>query len=156
MSGSRHGGAGGRAFPLVVLALAVFVAYLGAANVDRAVRAARADGDPGRFTATAVECVSHLGHQSCTCYGDYRSDDGAVELAGVFLSGGDLACETGTRSAAVDIGSTTRVYHPDGSHEWIATAALILVGAAMGTWALTHLPRAGRARNGPAPDRSGA
>lgn len=141
VSGSRPAPRRRPAFPLVVLALAVFLVYLGAGNADRAIRAARADGEPGRFTAAAAQCVSHLGHQSCTCHGDYRSDDGTVEMAGVFLAGGDGTCEAGTRSAAVDIGSTTRVYHPDGSNEWAATAGLVLLGAGMATWAVIALVR---------------
>ncbi len=131
------------AFQVVVLVLAVLLVYLGAGNVDRVVRAARADGDPGRFTAVREECVSHLGHESCTCYGDYRADDGSVEREGVYLAGGDT-CDAGTRTAAVDIGATNRVYHPDGSHEWIATALIILVGAALGVWALLPVLRRGR------------
>ncbi|MEV2277344.1 hypothetical protein AB0I72_17335 [Nocardiopsis sp. NPDC049922] len=129
------------AFPVVVLVLGLFLAYLGAGNVDRSIRALRADGDPGRFTAAAQDCVNHLGHVSCTCYGDYRSDDGSVEHEWIYLSGGDFACAEGSVSAAVDIGSATRVYHPDGSHEWIATAALILAGLGMAAWSVVPWAR---------------
>lgn len=143
---TRSGGGRRRAgaFQVAVLALSVLLAYLGAGSIDRAVRAARADGDPGRFTAVVEECVSHLGHQSCTCYGDYRSDGGAVEREGVYLAGGEVTCAAGTSSAAVDIGVATRVYHPDGSHEWIATALMLLAAAGMAAWALLPLLR-GRA-----------
>ncbi|WP_116248413.1 hypothetical protein [Nocardiopsis sp. FIRDI 009] len=130
------------AFPVVVLLLGLLLVYLGGGNVDRSVRALRADGEPGLFTAAAQDCVSHFGHVSCTCYGDYRSDDGSVEREWVYLSGGDFACEEGAVSAAVDIGANTRVYHPDGSHEWIATAALILGGLAMATWSALPWVRA--------------
>ncbi|MFE9244669.1 hypothetical protein [Nocardiopsis sp. NPDC006938] len=150
------GGRGPAAFPLVVLVLAVLVVWLGAGNAERAVNVARGEGDPGRFTASSVECVSHLGHESCSCVGDYRSDDGSVELAGVFLAGGDGDCALGGSAAAVDIGSVTRVYHPDGSYEWITTALLILVGGAMAAWSTVTLVRARRAgRAAPPPGGPG-
>ena len=44
---------------LVLLALAV-------PNIGPALRAARAEGVPGTFTAETLRCVRHPGHEACT------------------------------------------------------------------------------------------
>ncbi|MFJ9553831.1 hypothetical protein ACIRPH_08440 [Nocardiopsis sp. NPDC101807] len=144
---TRPGGAVPGPFNAVVLLLAVLVVWLGAASVERVARAASADGEPGTFTASRVECVSHLGHESCTCYGTHVPDDGGTAREDVYLHGADRAsCVTGAETPSYDVGSATRVYGPEGSREWLFTAGMILAGAALGVWASRPWwPRRGRA-----------
>ncbi|MEY9211907.1 hypothetical protein NI17_008165 [Thermobifida halotolerans] len=137
------------AFNVVLLAVAVLLVYIAGANLDRSVRAARADGTPGTFTAARLDCVQHPGHESCTCYGSYRSHDGAAERDQVYLYGGDReSCRIGEGTAAVDIGAANRVYGPEGSREWIFTVVLLVAGAALGVRSglpvVAVLRRAGR------------
>ncbi|MGW9348599.1 hypothetical protein [Nocardiopsis flavescens] len=135
-------------FEIVVLLAALALVAVGAGGVDQAVRAARADGRPGDFAVTGASCVSHLGHRSCSCVGDYTSDDGTVDLTGVSLAGGDGACAEGSVAAAVDIGARTRVVHPDGSAEWVVTALVLLAGTGLALWAVAPLLRHRGARAG--------
>lgn len=145
----RRGGS--RAFGAALLALALLLVYLGAANLDRGVRAARADGTPGVFTAARVDCVQHPGHESCTCYGGFRSQDGQVEREDVYLYGsGREECRIGTGAAAVDIGAANRVYGPEGSREWMLTAGVMAAGLALACWVVSGWIRTPRAsRSGP-------
>jgi len=144
---TRPGGARPGPFDVVVLLLAVFLVYLGSTSVERVARAATADGEPGTFTASRVECVSHLGHESCTCYGTHRPDDGGAERGDVYLHGADrAACVVGAGTASFDVGSATRVYGPEGSREWLFTAAMVLAGTGLGVWATRPWwPRRGKA-----------
>ncbi|WP_306369348.1 hypothetical protein [Nocardiopsis sp. CC223A] len=133
-------------FELVILLAALALVAVGAGGVDQAVRAARADGVPGDFAVTGAACVSHLGHQSCTCLGDYTAADGSVSLTGVSLAGGGDDCAEGAVVAAVDIGARTRVVHPDGSGEWVVTALILAAGAGLGLWAVAPWLRRPRVR----------
>ena len=113
----------------------MLIVYLGLANVDRSLRAARAEGDPGMFTGDRVDCVQHPGHESCTCYGTYVPDAGGPERADIYLYGRDRqTCPIGEETLAIDIGSASRVYGPEGSNEWIMTAGMVLAGLALGGW----------------------
>lgn len=142
MSGNRadeeRGGRGsGTAFTVLLLALALLLVTMAVANLGRGIRAATADGTPGMFTATSIDCVQHPGHESCTCYGDYRSHDDAIRREEVYLYGADReTCLIGRPTAAVDIGAAHRVYGPDGSREWMFAAALLLAGLGLGTRAV--------------------
>jgi hypothetical protein len=125
------------AFTVVLLLVAGLIVYLGASNIDRSLRAARADGVAGTFTATAIDCVQHPGHESCTCYGTYVPDSGGTERADVYLYGRDRqTCPVGEATSAVDVGSVNRVYGPEGSSEWIMTVGMIVVGLGVGGWAV--------------------
>ncbi|MFE1165774.1 hypothetical protein [Nocardiopsis sp. NPDC058789] len=125
------------AFDVVLLLVAALIVYMGASNVDRSLRAARADGAPGTFSATRLDCVQHPGHESCNCFGTYAPDSGDPVRSDVYLYGGNReTCQVGGETAAVDVGSATRVYGPDGSNEWIMTAGLILFGLGLGGWSL--------------------
>ncbi|WP_143832856.1 MULTISPECIES: hypothetical protein [Nocardiopsis] len=125
------------AFTVALLLVAALIVYLGASNVDRSLRAARADGVAGTFTGTRLDCVQHPGHESCTCYGVYVPDSGGPERTDVYLYGRDRqSCPVGEPASAVDVGSASRVYGPEGSNEWIMTAAMILVGLGVGGWAV--------------------
>ncbi|MES0836380.1 hypothetical protein [Nocardiopsis tropica] len=133
---TRRVGRGPGPFDVVVLLLAVLLVWLGATSVERVARAASADGEPGTFTASRVECVSHLGHESCTCYGTHLPGDGGAAREDVYLHGADRAsCVAGAATPSFDVGSDTRVYGPEGSREWLFTAGMILAGAALGVWA---------------------
>lgn len=134
MSAGRRGNS---AFSVVLLLVAVLIVYLAASNVDRSLRAARADGAPGTFTGTRVDCVQHPGHESCTCYGTYMPDTGGPERTDVYLYGRNSeTCPVGEEATAVDVGSASRVYGPEGSNEWIMTAAMMLVGLGLGGWSI--------------------
>lgn len=123
------------AFSMVLLLVAALIVYMGASNVDRSLRAARAEGVPGTFSATRLDCVQHPGHESCTCYGTYLPDSGGPERPDVYLHGRDRqTCQVGQQTEAVDVGSVNRVYGPEGSNEWIMTAGLILFGLGLGGW----------------------
>ncbi|MFB8765235.1 hypothetical protein [Nocardiopsis alba] len=136
------------AFNVVLLLVAALVVYMGASNVDRSLRAARADGTPGTFSATSLDCIQHPGHESCTCNGTYVPESGGEELTDIYLYGADRrTCHIGGRTAAVDVGSVNRVYGPEGSNEWIMTAGLILFGLGLGGWAARPW-WAGRATSG--------
>lgn len=126
----------GSAFSVVLLLVAVLIVYLGASNVDRSLRAARAEGESGTFTGTRVDCVQHPGHESCTCYGSYVPDAGGPERDDIYLYGrNSKTCPVGEEAPAIDVGSASRVYGPEGSNEWIMTAGVILFGLGLGGWA---------------------
>jgi hypothetical protein len=110
---------------LVLLALAV-------PNVGPALRAARAEGTPGTFTAERLRCVEHPGHEACTWYGtfvpdgDHGSAGAAAESTSLY--GGRHGLDRGDTTAAVDTGRSGRVYPPGGSREWIAIALTLAAG----------------------------
>ncbi|MEU8198238.1 hypothetical protein AB0C10_31115 [Microbispora amethystogenes] len=118
---------GSPAFTAALTLFALFLLFLAVPGIGPAVRAARADGVPGTFTARSVACVEHPGHESCTWNGDFRSDDGAVRRDGVELYGADRdMLREGQETRAVDVGRPSRVYGPGGSMEWVFTALLLL------------------------------
>ncbi|KOX22086.1 hypothetical protein [Nocardiopsis sp. NRRL B-16309] len=118
------------AFALVLTVLAGTVAYVGLAGLDQGLRAARGEGAPGVFTATALTCVQHPGHESCGCDGTFTAADGGPAREVTLHGAGRDTCVVGTEIAAVDAGADTRVYGPDGSREWIFSAFL-LAGASL-------------------------
>ena len=137
----------GRAFPAVALVLAVLLVWAAVSGLDRSLRAARADGAPGTFTASHVDCVQHPGHESCTCYGAFEPDAGGPANERIYLYGRDRdTCEIGRAAAAVDVGSANRVYGPEGSNEWVLTVGLAGVGLGLGAWAVLAWRAAGRPR----------
>jgi hypothetical protein len=133
------------AFALVLMLLAAFVAYAGLAGLDQGLRAARGEGTPGVFTATALTCAQHPGHESCSCDGTFSADGGPGRGATLHAAGRDT-CVEGARIAAVDVGSDTRVYGPDGSREWIASALLLTGALAAVLWSLVLVVRSVLAR----------
>ncbi len=117
-------------FSLVLLVLAAAVAYVGLAGLDQSLRAARGEGAPGVFTATALSCVQHPGHESCTCDGTFVPE-GSGEPRGVRLhAAGHGTCLEGEPVPAVDAGAADRVYGPDGSREWLFSLTLLASTAA--------------------------
>jgi hypothetical protein len=119
-------------FTAVLTLLGAFLLYLAVPNVGPAVRAARADGQHGVFTARTVNCIQHPGHESCSWTGEFRSHDGTIHRDGVALYGSDRdALRPGTTTEAVDVGRPNQVYGPGGSREWVFTALLLLAGAAI-------------------------
>ncbi|GIH61737.1 hypothetical protein [Microbispora siamensis] len=134
-------GAGRRspAFTAALTFVAVFLLFLAVPNIGPVVRAARADGVPGTFTARSVTCIRHPGHESCTWTGDFRSADGAIRRTGVALYGADRdMLREGQQTPAVDVGRQSRVYGPGGSMEWVFTALLLL--AALGILLVAYGP----------------
>ena len=92
-------------------------------NVAPALRAARAEGVRGTFTAERLTCVQHPGHEQCTWYGRFRGDDRNREVT---LYGATRASlRVGQAVTAIDVGRPWRVYPPSGSREWIVVAAVI-------------------------------
>ncbi|GAA4105008.1 hypothetical protein [Actinomadura miaoliensis] len=127
---------------VLLLLAGAYLLYLSVPNVAPAVRAAKADGTPGMFTAQRLQCISHPGHESCSWTGEFRSDDGTIRRADVSLYGsGRNSLHEGERTRAFDIGRESRVYGPDGSREWISIALMILVGAAFFVFALVRVRR---------------
>ncbi|MER7500953.1 hypothetical protein AB0L05_04215 [Nonomuraea pusilla] len=117
------------------MALAVaglLLLFMSVPELGPTIRAARADGVSGVFTATQLRCVRHPGHESCVWAGDFASADGRVLRHGVELYGSDRdTLAVGRTTRAVDTGRETRVYGPDGSGEWIFTTVLALAGLAV-------------------------
>ncbi|MGN9837145.1 hypothetical protein ACTMTI_03365 [Nonomuraea sp. H19] len=123
------------AFTTVLTLIAAFLLYLAVPNLGTAVRAARADGAHGVFTARELTCVRHPGHESCVWIGEFRSDDGSIARPGVEMYGSDrYSNRAGERTRAVDIGLAGRVYGPGGSNEWVFTALLLASGLAILLW----------------------
>ncbi|MEU6744318.1 hypothetical protein [Streptosporangium sandarakinum] len=119
-------------FNTVLTFVAVFLLYLAVPNIGPVVRAARADGIGGRFTARQLECIQHPGHESCTWMGDFRSADGTVRKTGVAMYGTSReSLRTGQETPAVDVGRPRQVYGPGGSMEWVFTGLLLLIGVAI-------------------------
>jgi hypothetical protein len=119
-------------FTAALTLLGAFLLYLAIPNIGPAVRAARADGDRGVFTARTVDCIQHPGHESCSWTGEFRSDDGTIHRARVALYGSDRdSLRPGMETEAVDVGRPYQVYGPGGSREWVFTALLFLAGAAV-------------------------
>ncbi|WP_248964386.1 hypothetical protein [Sphaerisporangium perillae] len=119
-------------FTVALTLIGAFLLYLAIPNIGPAVRAARADGVPGVFTARGLDCIQHPGHESCSWSGDFRSDDGTISRTGIVLYGADRdALRAGMPTRAVDVGRPSRVYGPGGSREWVFTALLLLAGLAI-------------------------
>ena len=107
-------------------------------NVVPAVRAARADGNPGTFVAEQMSCIGHLGHEACSWSGTFRPRDNGEVRADVYLYGSDRdTLRPGQQVPAVDTGRRARVYPPSGSNEWVLTAGLLIGGCLL----LTPLSR---------------
>lgn len=132
------------AFAVVLLVLAATVAYVGLAGLDRGLRAVRGEGTPGVFTATALTCVQHPGHESCGCEGTFAAMDGGSVREVTLHAAGRDTCVEGEEIAAVDVGSDTRVYGPDGSREWIFSAFLLAGASVAVLWTGTQGVRAVR------------
>ncbi len=126
---------------VVLVLAALYLLYLAVPNIAPAVRAARADGVPGVFTARHLQCVRHPGHQSCAWTGEFTSDDGRIHRADVSLKGGRDPLREGARTKAVDVGRASRVYGPDGSSEWVVVALMILTSAALVAFAAVRTVR---------------
>ncbi|MFB9723226.1 hypothetical protein [Planobispora longispora] len=112
--------------------MGILLLYLSIPNIGPAVRAARADGVSGVFTARTLDCVQHPGHESCTWIGDFRSAAGRTVRPSVALYGSSRESLTaGATTPAVDTGRANRVYGPGGSSEWIFTSLLAGTGLAL-------------------------
>ncbi|MFC5827008.1 hypothetical protein [Nonomuraea insulae] len=119
-------------FTVIIAIVGLVLLFVSVPEVGPAVRAARADGVSGVFTATRLQCVQHPGHESCVWSGDFSSDDGRVQRNDIELYGSDRdLLVAGQSTAAVDTGRPYRVYGPGGSGEWMFITLLILAGLAV-------------------------
>ncbi|WP_188190380.1 hypothetical protein [Nonomuraea sp. SYSU D8015] len=127
----------------VALAVAgLLLLFVSVPELGPAIRAARADGASGVFTAKQLRCVQHPGHESCVWAGDFSSADGRVRRQDVELYGSDRdVLAAGQTTAAVDTGRKSRVYGPDGSGEWMFTGLLALSGVGVLVVAARRLRR---------------
>lgn len=112
-----------------MLVAACLLLYVSLPNLGKAIHIATADGTPGTFTASRIDCISHPGHESCSWSGTFRSRDSTVVLRSVTLYGsGRSSLRNGQRVSAEDMGVPGRVYRPGGSREWILTGLLLVAG----------------------------
>ncbi|MEW9552810.1 hypothetical protein [Nonomuraea sp. NPDC050783] len=117
-------------FDVVLAVVGLVLLLVSVPQLGPAIRAARADGVSGVFTARELRCVQHPGHESCVWAGDFAPAAGGrparhdVELYG--SDRGTLAA--GRTVAAVDTGRASRVYGPGGSGEWMFVTLLALAG----------------------------
>lgn len=119
-------------FYVALAVVGLLLLFVSVPELGPAVRAARADGVSGVFTARQLQCIQHPGHESCVWAGDFTSDDGQVLRHGVELYGSDRdTTAAGQTTEAVDTGRESRVYGPDGSDEWMFTSLLALAGLAV-------------------------
>ncbi|WP_214110413.1 hypothetical protein [Acrocarpospora catenulata] len=130
-------------FGSVVTALAgILLLYFTAPGIGPTIKAARADGVPGVFTARELVCIQHPGHESCTWTGDFLAGGGALRER-VSLYGSDReTMVAGQTAPAVDVGRTYWVYGPGGSNEWMFTGLLLLLGAGLLGYAVLAARRA--------------
>lgn len=155
-TGEVHGAALSRRpspqFSVVLVILAVLVAYVGVSGLGQGLRAARGEGAPGVFTMTSITCVQHPGHESCTCNGTFTGDAGEEPRSVYLHAAGRDTCVEDASIPAGDVGASNRVYGPDGSREWILSVfilvacAAVIGGVAM-TW-VRHLWATTRPRSG--------
>ncbi|MFC4057214.1 hypothetical protein ACFOWE_02845 [Planomonospora corallina] len=137
----------------VISLIGVLLLWISVPNIGPAVRAARADGVPGVFTARTLQCVQHPGHESCTWIGDFRSAAGQEVRSSVALHGsGRDSLTAGATTPAVDVGRPYRVYGPDGSAEWIFTSLLACAGLGILLFQLRALRTRRRPGRSPEPE----
>lgn len=130
------------AITVVLILAALYLLYLAVPNLGTAIRAAKADGAPGVFTAQKLQCIQHPGHESCSWTGEFRSDDGRTRRTEVSLYGaGRNSLRAGEQTRAFDIGRSYRVYGEAGSREWVFVTLMILVSGAMLTFAGVRILR---------------
>ncbi|MER6949287.1 hypothetical protein ABT294_35250 [Nonomuraea sp. NPDC000554] len=103
-----------------------------------AIRAARADGTPGVFTAERLDCVYHGPHEQCNWLGEFRADNGERRQVSLYGSDSDTL-RVGQQTKAVDVGRSSRVYGPGGSNEWVFTALLLAAGLSLLVYAVKRL-----------------
>ncbi|MEU8326731.1 hypothetical protein AB0C33_50935 [Nonomuraea sp. NPDC048881] len=140
-------------FTVVLAVVGLLLLSVSVPEFGPVVRAARADGVSGAFTARELRCVRHPGHESCVWAGDFTSGDGRIRRRDVELYGSDRGTlAAGQATAAVDTGRLTRVYGPEGSDEWLFTALLTLAGAAVLTVAARRTRRPYRPAPEPVPE----
>ncbi|NBE51901.1 hypothetical protein [Streptomyces boluensis] len=134
----------------LVLAFACILLFVSLPNLGNVARAATAEGVAGTFTAGQLTCVRHPGHETCEWTGTFESAGGTLRRDPTTLYGsGRESLKEGQRVKAVDVGNAGRVYSPEGSHEWIFTALLLLTGYGLLAWlARRHLTP------GPGPSRT--
>jgi hypothetical protein len=117
-------------FTVALAVVGLLLLFVSVPALGPAIRAARADGVSGVFTAKQLRCVQHPGHESCVWAGDFASGDGRVMRRDVELYGSDrTVLAAGQTTQAVDTGRESRVYGPGGSGEWVFISLLALAGS---------------------------
>ncbi|GAA2211451.1 hypothetical protein GCM10009850_069110 [Nonomuraea monospora] len=120
------------AFTVALAGLGLLLLFWSVPELGPTIKAARADGVSGVFTARELRCIQHPGHESCVWAGDFASGDGRVVRHDVELYGSERGSTAAGRTvAAVDTGRASRVYGPDGSGEWLFTTLLAVAGVVM-------------------------
>jgi len=125
-------------------------------NLGTAIRAGRAEGTRGTFTAQELSCVEHPGHEQCSWSGTFQEAGGASRAGYHLYGAGRDDLREGEAVTALDVGRPGRVYPPSGSREWMATAGLAALGLgllAVGGRALIA-PKQGRLHPLPTPVRA--
>jgi hypothetical protein len=116
-------------FAVLAIVVGLGLLALTLPSLGPTVRAARADGVRGTFTAADLRCVNHGGHEACSWYGVFTPARGTATAQEVYLYGSDRdMLRPGRRTAAVDVGRGNRVYGPGGSREWVFVGLLTLTG----------------------------
>jgi hypothetical protein len=119
-------------FSVVVATVAGAILFaLSVPNIGPVLRAARADGTPGTFTAGRADCVLHVGHEACSWSGTFAAAGSGRPRSVTLYGAGRNSLRPGERVAAVDVGRPSRVYRPSGSNEWIITGVLLLAGVVL-------------------------
>ncbi|UBU17793.1 hypothetical protein [Nonomuraea gerenzanensis] len=145
------------AFTVALALLGLLLLFWSVPELGPTVKAARADGVSGVFTARELRCIQHPGHESCVWAGDFASGDGRIQRHDVELYGSDRTTLAAGRTVqAVDTGRASRVYGPGGSGEWLFTTLLALAGAALVAVAARRVWRGGGRASGHGASADGA
>jgi hypothetical protein len=122
--------------PLVLL-VGVLLAAHTADTLAKELRAARAEGVKGVFTAEELRCE---GRGPCRWHGSFLPEHGRSARQNVWIYGyGSSGLSEGDRVPALDAGYGVKVYRP-GSYDWEAVALLMaatlvtLLGPAYALW----------------------
>lgn len=104
----------------------------GAIQLGPALAAAGGHGTAGYFVAEVENCSKY----GCGWTGNFVAPDGRVTLRNVGFMGPHSPLYRGDRLAALDTGDAANVYARQGSRNWIADLAFIVIGAiGSGLWA---------------------
>lgn len=117
---------------LIIPVATVGLVLFGATTIGPALAAAEGHGTPGYFVAEVENCNK----SGCGWTGKFVASDGRVTLGNMSFMGPHGTLYRGDRLAALDTGDAAYVYARQGSRNWIADLAFIVVGViGFGLWA---------------------